>query len=189
MTKYILHGGNTSTQSEDNNKFFFEIIKDLPSPINLLIVYFSREDEEWPKLLKQDKKVINSIAEGKSINFVLADKDTKKFVQQVKNADAIYMRGGETSMLKKALIGIKDLKGLFDNKVIAGSSAGAYVLSRYYMSSRGEMGEGLGILPIKTFAHYEESRKSELDKLKHFGDKLTTYPLEEMKFVVLKEAK
>ena len=189
MTKYILHGGNTSTQSEDNNKFFSEIIKDLSSPVNLLIVYFSREEEEWPKLLKQDKEVINSIANGKQIDFVLADKDTQKFAQQVKDADAVYMRGGETSMLIKALAKVDNLKELFENKVVAGSSAGAYVLSKYYMSSRGEMGEGLGILPIKTFAHYEESRKDELNKLKAFGDKLTTYPLEGMKFIVLEEGK
>ena len=71
--------------------------------------------------------------------------------------------------------------------MVAGSSAGAYVLSRYYMSSKGEMGEGLGILPIKTFAHYDKGRKDELNKLDAFGDKLTTYPLGEMKFVIIRE--
>lgn len=187
MTKYILHGGKTSIKSEDNNKFFSEIIKDLLSPINLLIVYFSRGEEEWPKLLKQDKEIINSIADDKKINFVLANKDIEKFVQQIKDADGIYMRGGKTNMLKEILAKIKNLKKLFTDKVIAGSSAGAYVLSRYYMNSMGKIGEGLGILPIKTLAHYKESRKNELDKLKNYGDKLTTYSLKETKFVVFKD--
>lgn len=185
MTKYILHGGNTNTKSEDNNKFFLEIIKDLSSPVNLLIVYFSREEEEWPKLIKQDKEVINSIAEAKQINFVLASKDKEAFIKQLEGADAIYMRGGETPMLKESLSQMGDLKKLFVNKVVAGSSAGANVLSRYYFSPRDGLMEGFGVLPIKVFVHYDDTCQGELEKLKSHGETLTTYPVEEMKFVVL----
>lgn len=187
MTKYILHGGNTHTKSEDNKKFFQEIVKDIPSPVNLLIVYFSREENEWQELLKDDKENFTSANPGKIINFVLASKDKNTFINQVKEAKAIYMRGGETILLIDALKDIKNLKELFKDKVIAGSSAGAYVLSRYYIDSRNEMGEGLGILPIKTFAHYNDARKDELDRLKSHNEKLTTYALEEGKFVVIEK--
>jgi len=186
MTKYILHGGNTHTKSKDNNRFFQEIVKDCPDVCNLLIVYFSREENEWPELLKEDKENFISANPAKKINFVLASKDKQTFIKQVKQADAIYMRGGETVMLVNTLKGIKNLKDLFSGKVVAGSSAGAYVLSRYYIDSREDLGKGLGILPIKTFAHYDDSRKDELIRLKNHRQKLPTCVLEEGKFVVIK---
>ncbi len=186
MTKYILHGGNTHTKSEDNKKFFQEIVKDLSPPVNLLIVYFSREENKWPELLKDDKKNFTSANPNKKINFILASKDKQTFIKQVKEANVIYMRGGETIMLIGALKNIKNLKELFKGKVVAGSSAGAYVLSKYYVDSRNDMGEGLGILPIKTFAHYNGNRKEELNRLEKHGEKLPTYALAEGKFVVIK---
>lgn len=186
MTKYILHGGKTSLKSADNKKFFQEIVKDLVSPINLLIVYFARVESEWQKLLKQDKENFISANPGKVINFVLANKNKDIFINQIKEANAIYMRGGETIMLVNALKNIKNLKELFKDKVVAGSSAGAYVLSRYYIDSKDRLGKGLGILPIKSFAHYNDTRKDELNRLKNHNEKLSTYALEEGKFVVIK---
>lgn len=67
MTKYILHGGNTSVKSESNKRFFYEILKDLPSPVDLLIIYFAIIDEaQWQDKFKEDKT-----------NFSLANPDKK----------------------------------------------------------------------------------------------------------------
>ena len=188
MTKYILHGGNTTTKSKDNDKFFHEIIKDLANIVNLLIIYFSREEVEWLKLLEQDKENFTANNPNKKINFILASKNKRTLIKQIKQSHAIYMRGGEIEKLKTVLKRIGNLKELFKGKIVAGSSAGTYVLSRYYIDSKGNLGKGLGILPIKSFAHYRKNRRDELEKLKNYKDrKLMTYYLEEMKFVVLDE--
>jgi hypothetical protein len=185
MTKYILHGGNTSVKSKENRQFFCEILKDAPDPANLLLVYFAREDEEWVKSIEQDKENFTNANPGKKINFSLAKRNI--FADQAKTADAIYLRGGDgASKLKEPLSQAKDLKKVFAKKTIAGSSDGAYVLAEYYYSNdRQNLFEGLGILPIKVICHYSEDKKDRLEKLKKHGKELKTYALEEEKFVVI----
>jgi peptidase E len=154
MTKYILHGGFTRTPNELNRKFMAEVVKDIPDGGQLLIVYFSRNDEEYPKLIEQDKEPFEAAATGKEIKVVVADKG--KFVQQLKSSDAIYMRGGETELLMQELEKHPDFGSLVQGKTVAGSSAGAYVLAKYYHSaSRGGIHKGLGLVPVRVICHYQ----------------------------------
>jgi peptidase E len=187
MTKFILHGGATSLPIEENKLFFREILKGLKSPIKLLIIYFSREEEEWPKLLKQDKPKFMTAAGKRKVDITLASKNLDEFVDQLKRADAIYMRGGDTPKLKKILSRVKNFKALLKGKVVAGSSAGAYVLAEYCYSNhlKGFL-RGFGILPIKVFGHYTNDQKNVLEKLKKHKEDLKTYAIEEGKFVVIR---
>ncbi len=52
MTKYILHGGETSVNNEHNKKFYQEWVKDFEADVvpKILLVYYSREKSEWEKL-------------------------------------------------------------------------------------------------------------------------------------------
>lgn len=54
------------------------------------------------------------------------------FVEQIKQADVIYLKGGNTNWLHDRLAEIPDLINLLSGKIVAGSSAGALVLSKYY---------------------------------------------------------
>ncbi len=48
-TKFILHGGFTpSNQQEDNSDFYKEIIKDAPKSAKVLIVPFAKDIERIP---------------------------------------------------------------------------------------------------------------------------------------------
>lgn len=154
MTKFILHGGFSRTLNEQNRKFREEVVKDVPENGQLLIVYFSRPDDEYPKLASQDVPAFKEAAGGKKINIVIAGKDN--FIEELKSSQAIFMRGGRTELLADELKKHPELKDLIKGKTIAGSSAGAYVLSRYYHSaSRGGIHEGLGILPLRMICHYQ----------------------------------
>ena len=187
VTKYILHGGNTAEKSEDNKRFFREIVKDLKNQANVLIVYFARNKKEWPKLFRQDIRCFRSFGRRKDIDLVLAKKNIRYLIGQIKDAGAIYMRGGKTFRIKEVLQKVKNLRQLFQGKVVAGSSAGAYVLAKYYINSGGQLGEGLDILPIKIIAHYNTAdQKRLLEKLKNYREPLKTYTIAEHKFVVLK---
>lgn len=164
----------------------------LPEPVNVLCVYFAREKSLWPELFVEDKINFSSTAPDKILNFVMAEDATDILVEQIKKADVIYLRGGETSMLQATLGKVKNLRELWQGKVVAGSSAGAYVLSAHYYSSRqgNQIVRGFGLLPIKILCHYAETdpdRVGRLKLLKEYGEELKIYAIPEEKFFVIEQ--
>lgn len=188
MTKYILHGGETGRKTKDNKKLFIEMTNELSDRANILCVYFSRPKKIWPQLFKQDKINFSSASLKKDFNFTLADDKTDALTNQIKKADVIYLRGGDTDMLKKTLNKVEKLVKLWQGKIVSGSSAGAYVLSKYYYSNdKACIKEGLGVLPIKTFCHYSKDKSDKLEGLKKHGEDLKIYAIPEEKFIIIEQ--
>ena len=188
MTKYILHGGRTRNKTHDNEEFFLEMVKDIPLNATILSVYFARDKELWSKLSEQDKINFSHASPQNSFNFIQADDDLHIFVEQIKKADLIYLWGGHTKMLMSVLSKVKYLKELFKDKVVAGSSAGVNVLSKFYYSTRSEgIFDGLGILPIKAICHYKMEYLDKLEELKEYGEELEVYAIPEEKFFVIED--
>jgi len=186
MTKYILHGGRTSTPSIHNTNFFKEMVKDLPEPVRILNVYFAISKEKWEELFEGDKKKFSSFNPDTEMEFTLASDDIDTFINQIKSADTIYIRGGRELLVYEIFKKIENLKGLFDGKVVGGSSAGAYVLSRYsYSNNRDSIQKGTGVLPIKCFAHYSDEKADKLKILKEYGEDLKIYTIPETEFIVI----
>ncbi|OGH93691.1 MAG: hypothetical protein A2538_00615 [Candidatus Magasanikbacteria bacterium RIFOXYD2_FULL_41_14] len=186
MTKYILHGGETSRQSPDNKKFFSEVTNSLSDGATILCIYFSSEKEKWLNKFEQDKLNFSSTTRQKVFKFVLADDKTYTLIEQIKQADAIYLRGGNTEMLKEVLSKVENLGELWQGKVVAASSAGVYVLSKYYYTnSMDDIYNGFGVLPIKTFCHYAEEKSDKLVRLKKYGEDLEVYAIPEEKFFII----
>lgn len=150
-TKFILHGGYTREQNELNEGFFKELAQSVPDGGTILLVYFASDDIGK---FEDDKKRISNFVENKEVTFVKATEND--FINQVKNADVIYLRGGDTQKLKTQLSIYPELYESILGKTIAGSSAGAYVLSKYYYSnSKEEVFEGFGFLPIRVICHHQ----------------------------------
>ncbi len=162
MTKYILHGGFTRTKNELNRTFFEEIVRDVPDGGVVLLVYFASQNPNDRERAEEDTTSLKEQSGGKNLTFVLANEED--FVEQVKHADALYMRGGSTPKLLTTLRKYPDLKTLFQGKTVAGSSAGAYAIGRYSPfhddESGGEIREGLGLLPLRVACHYESPNLS-----------------------------
>jgi hypothetical protein len=152
MTKYILHGGNTGKRNRDNNRFFTEMTSGLNGRVKILLNYFSRDENEAETLAKQDIKRLLKYSKNKNLEFQVAE--LGKFESQLKWADVMYMRGGITYKLLKKLRKVKNIRLFSKLKVIAGSSAGAYAISKYYFSNNVKvLGRGLGLLEIKCYCH------------------------------------
>ena len=156
MTKYVLHGGFTRIDNELNRGFWAEVARDVPENGTVLLVFFAAEDN----VSERASATIESIQAqtgGKKLNLVVAIE--KDFLNQLKQANAVYLHGGSTDKLVEILRKYPDLKPLFKNKTIAGSSAGAYMLSTFYPLHHDgwqqEEGRGLGILPLRVICHYE----------------------------------
>lgn len=116
----------------------------------------------------------------------MASADAEILTKQIKEATAIYLHGGDTPKLFAALKQIQNLKELFQNKTIAGSSAGVYVLSKYYYTEYYDTyNEGLNILPIKSICHYSDERAKKLESLKNFREELEVVTIEEEKFKII----
>ena len=177
MTKFILHGGYTSIDCENNKNFFLSAVEGLENPKTLL-VYFAREEDTWDERYKEDKGRFKGETK-------MASKEN--FSEEIEEADVIYLRGGDTELLLTELREV-DFKDLIEGKVVAGSSAGAYALVKYfYNNDNTTLKEGLGILNVKVFCHYTDDDKENLENLKNYKEDLKTYVLRDGEFVVVNE--
>jgi len=170
MTKFILHGGDTSDINVDNDNFFKEFGKELKDNGKILLNYFARDEHEWDRLAKEDQDRISRLNKNKEIRFEIAKEDI--FEKQIRLADVIYFRGGDTYKLLEILKKIKKLESLFEGKIIIGSSAGACVLGKYfYDNDYDKFDEGLGFVNFKIFCHYDESCLELVKKLDDYKEK------------------
>lgn len=186
MTKYILHGGANKYDTDDNKNFFREIVTSLSDSAIILVVCYMMEGKNWNEVLEIDKKIFANVAPEKNLNLILANEETSTFLNQIKKADAIYMHGGNTHILKEYLDKIPDLENIWKDKVIAGTSAGALVLGKYYYENDDSTYNiGLGIFPFKLFCHYDDTKSDKLEKLKSFGENIEVCTIAEQKFFII----
>jgi len=160
-TKFILHGGLIGGINSYSDLFFKEILKDAPENPNVLLVLFAKEADAAPTSKARDMADFEKNSGGKKIIFQEADE--KNFTEQLKSADVVYFHGGSTAKLLKALQVFPNLKDSLGGKIVAGESAGVYVLSTlFYSKTMGGLFAGLGIIPVKTICHYTGENKEEL---------------------------
>lgn len=169
MTKYILHGGETGIPNKHNEAFYQEWVKDFESNFipTILLVYFSRDKQEWNKLEQQDKERFVKYTNNRLVNFLVASDNIEIFEEQIKKSNTIYFRGGFPELAMKVLLPIKDkLLNMMDDKIYAGSSAGVMILSHSTRSNTTDWQEGLGLLPINSFVHWSGEFQENLNSFK-----------------------
>lgn len=177
MTKFILHGGHMKVDNESNINFFSEISKNIKNGGKILIICFAREVGEDKAVFERDKNNILKNAKNKELQAQMAHEDG--FINQVKDSDAILIEGGNTEKLLGVLDKYPDFKNVLANKTVAGSSAGAQVLSKYFYYGDGDKYlEGLGLVPVKLICHYDGNEQ--------IINKMNEYP-KELELIVLKD--
>ena len=158
-TKFVLHGGFSSGKKQQDNKFFQEMLKDAPNKVNILLVYFAEPDEKVDLRTKQDIEEFNANKDSKELCFKVASEEN--FEKECQLADIIYLHGGKTTKLIETLSKYPNIVKIFSNRMIAGDSAGAHVLGKLFYSKNSKtIGKGLGILPFKIMAHYEDGMQN-----------------------------
>src|SRR3989344_5973126 len=170
-TKFILHGGFSREENESNRTFFEEFLNDIPDGGTILLVYFaSRTEQDLKVSFASHKKEFNERFQSKNLNVSVATKEN--FVEEIKQSDAILFNGGSTNKLLKVLKTYPDLKPLVENKTVAGSSAGAYILATLGTSHSEEaVREGLGFVPVRVICHFQSPtlppNSASVEVLKH----------------------
>ena len=191
MTKYILVGGYIQNAEDKGKAFCEELVKDIRvyRPVKILDCMFARPMDSWQEKLVEDQVMFS----GFITNFELILADPDKFEEQVKESDAILLRGGETDVLLDILRRIPNWTKELDNKTIAGTSAGAMALVMYsHALEKNELIQGLGILNIKMIAHwkskiYDVDWDKAHEELKKYKEDLPIYALKEGEFVVIEK--
>ena len=156
-TKYILVGGYARKAPDGGKAFCDEFVKGFGSngPVRILDCLFARPKAVWEQTLAEDKDFFVAHLPGKSLEIELAD--PRSFLEQIAQADCVYLKGGDTPTMKSALLsfGREALQKVFVGKTVAGSSAGTAVLSvADYDLDYFKIDEGLGLVPVKTLCHY-----------------------------------
>lgn len=153
-TKYVLHGGNAQIINAVNDPFYAEILKNTSDRLKILLVYFANDPERNEERKKGNIQQFNRVKGDKKLEFEIADEGI--FLDQIKNADVIYIRGGSTPVLIEVLEKYSNLERAFEGKIISGESAGMNSLVKYAFSkSGGGITEGLGIINVKTISHFD----------------------------------
>lgn len=162
-TKYILHGGNAQDANEHNDVFFREILSNYDHEVRVLLVHFAAIPEKSDIYKERHIAQFERVSNGKTVMYEVATHDA--FVEQVGNADVVYLSGssGGTVRLLDALAAYSNLATLFNGKTVAGESAGANVLSSYCYSRSSGVVKGLGLVPVRLIAHYQNGDEQVFD--------------------------
>ncbi|MEI6660043.1 MAG: Type 1 glutamine amidotransferase-like domain-containing protein [bacterium] len=188
MTKYILVGGYPHKAQDGGKAFFLSLIEDKTEPVKFLECLFSRPKENWIQSFLQDKSYLESNLD-KRLDIKCSTEEN--FIEELKWADAIYFRGGDIEVLMERLSRYKGWEDLLEEKSVAGSSAGAYMLSKYYYDIETlNIKKGLGLTNTKVIVHFRAPEYSaEWDKalheLKNHEEDLPTYALAESEFKIV----
>lgn len=180
-TTFLLHGGMLSVSSPSNDSFFAEFARNLNDGDKVLFVGFARRDEqERLDIYERDKGYILSQTDRR-VDVVCAT--YADFIEQAQSARAIFITGGETGALVKDVEKFPEFVDSIRGKVVAGTSAGAYLFAKYYFSSERGVCEGLDVVPIKIIGHYGNSdfkgTEDSLKLLQGHGEELETVVLNE----------
>lgn len=193
MTKYILVGGYPHKAADGGRGFAKELVGGFKEPVKILICYFARPRVQWEVNYIADKLWFKTLIGEKKIEYQLARPDS--FKEQIKWMDAMYIRGGDADTLIEHLASCSGWEKELDAKTVAGSSAGAMALAKYWYSpEKLKIGDGFGLAPVKVNVHYRSNFNApnvnwdEADKvLKSYGEDLKIFNLREGEFVVLNQ--
>lgn len=190
MTTYVLHGGNTSKDSPDNDLFFkyFTHFVD-EDEVNILMCYFAKEKKIWKTRLETDREKIERQT-TKKIILSLAE-NPQDLLNKLDSHDVLYVAGGKPELIESYLPQLQALKEKLNGKIYLGCSMGAFIVSSQYVLSfpkqdTNEVHYGLGLLPINTLCHFDIEKKKALkiELLKKEAPEAPILTLDECKFSV-----
>lgn len=165
MSTYILAGGCDRKYPDYGRRLADFVKKEVASPV-VLSCCFSQPIEQ-----RDTKRADWDVWFAKYFDFArnIIRAEEEIFFEQVQQSDVIYLHGGETQRLIRALPDFEAVKRAFDKKIVIGSSAGANYLSTLsYSPSNNRIQKGSGILDLGAVVHYGISS---------FNDK--QYPMEQ----------
>ena len=192
MTTFVLHGGESSRDTEKNALFFRQFTALVPKDlVHILLCYWPREQKEWQDTFAYDKAQIIKHAQKKTqVDMVQTPED---LFQKIIEADVLYVSGGEEENLRPYMAKLIGLKEALEHKVYIGSSMGAFLPSKHYVLSLSRQNtdvvyDGLGLLPHNVLCHWniEKEKEKKIQLLEHKDSQSEILCLNEEEFKVIR---
>ena len=192
MTTFLLHGGATSKNIPENDRFFAQFTERVDkNEVKILLCYWARKKDEWKKLFDRDTAKITQNTQ-KEVKFHVVE-DIADLFSKINDFDVLYVAGGDAELLEPYYPDLSQLQEKLDGKVYAGISMGAFMASESYVLSFDSQDDerlhnGIGLVPIQTLCHWnvEDKRAFKLDLLDSHKPILT---LSEGEFVEIYQKK
>ncbi len=149
----MLIGGYIHKAEDGGKAFCEELIKSIEHrPIKILDCLFARTEDSWPAKLNDDRIFFAK----NMLDFQLELASPATFLDQLKNSDVVFFQGGTPHLLMSQLDPNIDWGKELQEKILVGSSGGADTIAKYYaVGKTGNIGQGLGLLPIKFIPHWK----------------------------------
>ncbi len=150
--------------SDDQGEYFTRVLfRYFSKKLNLAFCIFAQAETDWQETEQRNIEMFNLYKGKRDISFQTMTPEN--FAEVSKWADVIYMPGGDPDILKQKLAACGDIARLWDGKVIAGSSAGADVLCKYYLFLQNKtLSEGLGWVNASCIPHWRDKFEDYTDK-------------------------
>jgi len=163
-----------------------EVLRRAGTPVGVLYVLAAIPPERWAGEFERNLAFLAERGEPGGVTLELASADPPELTAQLGRSQVVCLRGGTFGVVRQSTFAkLPNLGELLRGKVVAASSAGAYILARYCCTSQGTIAEGLGLVPCKVLAHYHDGRAADLEALRRHGAELPVYALREDEYVTL----
>ncbi len=163
MKRLVLMGGRPWLSGDRGKVFTDRLFRYSPNELKLAFCIFAQPEIEWAETEKWNKSMFDSFKGQKSI--IYKTMTERNFTDVSKWADIIYIPGGDPYKLKNEILAVGDTEELWDDKIIAGSSAGAdlFCAKFVYLQDK-NFGAGLAWINATCIPHWRGDFKGYSDK-------------------------
>lgn len=160
-----MHGGNIRSTNDGGKAYFKAIVKGLGEQPKILLCFFASSPKEWNEQYKDFSERITKELKTHQIKPIFELALENGYKEQAGRADVLFIAGGDCDVLHDKA---KKVQGFIESlstiKVVAGSSAGAILLSKYsWCCDDRDISVGLGTVPVTCMVHYRSESYSDGD--------------------------
>jgi len=185
--KFFLHGWVTSPRTDNNKKFFQEIVKTWWNKV--LIFPFAQKDRDYDLQFEIDSQKFIDNNPDVDVECAIASDDVKILVKQIKEYKSLYFCGWYQDHHLEMLNQIDDLKELLKDKIVSWNSAWSMIWGKsFYSWDFCRNWDWLWYLNIKIMVHRWTDRyqwkytEEDLERLKNYWENLPVYAIREQEY-------
>jgi peptidase E len=153
-------GGRPWVAADGGQALVGAMLRYYPVAAKVAFCNFAQPESDWQETQHINSVMFDEFRGATAITYQTMN--SSNFTEVSAWADVIYIPGGTPAILKQKLNAFPDLAQLWDNKVVAGASAGADVLCAYYPYLQDKtIQQGFGWVAASLVPHWRNDGEDE----------------------------